>query len=755
MAQAILDQLKNPIKPSTQSFVSVQYKKPETKSAVKLDTKIVDKRDETYDRNKILAKLKKKLGVENKTQVEKVEKDFDDLSAIEKLETLAEIQSQKSIDKKIVDTTIADETSRLLTDENEGLDKKTKALANLSEISEKLLTKPETMPITKTKTNIILKPKTSVKKILKPQNTVVTELDIDIEQIKDKLPEKEPQILIQPEILIEAPTYYMNNREIFINFMERVFHDYKEEINNDTYNCNSKKEGEFNLLTHQKIVRDYINIYSPYRGLLLYHGLGSGKTCSSIAIAEGLKTDKKILIMTPASLETNYKEELKKCGDKLYKKNQFWQKINTKDNPTLIEPLSFILSLPIEFIVKQNGAWFVNIKEEPNYYKLNSDEQKELDGQLEKMISYKYEFLRYNGILQPKLDLLVEEARSKGVNNNNPFSNKVIIIDEAHNFVSRIVNKLSKKNKPVSIQLYDYLRKAENSKIILLTGTPIINYPNEIGIAMNILRGTINTWKFKIKVNINKKLTENNLFEILNSDREVSNILDYFQYKATSNTVIITRNPYGFFSVRKDGKYKGVELGENGNIDDATFIKLITEILDKNNITIIPSSVEVIKYNCLPDTLDGFKGEFIDQTLTNLQNMNKFKSRIMGLVSYFPDIDALLPRYDKSKDLHIIKIDMSDFQFSIYEEARVEERKTEQNNAKKRAQSVKKDAGGGEVYDDATSTYRIFSRVFCNFVFPRPDIRRPLPRDGIELSNIINDSAEEDLMDAISILKKN
>ena len=78
------------------------------------------------------------------------------------------------------------------------------------------------------------------------------------------------------------------------------------------YSCDSKKEGEFNLLTHQNIVRDYINIFSPYRGLLLYHGLGSGKTCSSIAIAEGLKTDKKIVIMTPASLETNYRGGIKK-----------------------------------------------------------------------------------------------------------------------------------------------------------------------------------------------------------------------------------------------------------------------------------------------------------------------------------------------------------------------------------------------------------------------------------------------------------
>ena len=52
-------------------------------------------------------------------------------------------------------------------------------------------------------------------------------------------------------------------------------------------------------------------MYSPYRGLLLFHGLGAGKTCSSIAIAEGLKTTNQIIIMTPASLQSNYRKELK------------------------------------------------------------------------------------------------------------------------------------------------------------------------------------------------------------------------------------------------------------------------------------------------------------------------------------------------------------------------------------------------------------------------------------------------------------
>ena len=69
-----------------------------------------------------------------------------------------------------------------------------------------------------------------------------------------------------------------------------------------------------------------MNLFTPYRGLLLYHGLGAGKTCSSIAIAEGMKDTKKIIIMLPASLRTNYMEELKRCGDSLYKKNQYWEK---------------------------------------------------------------------------------------------------------------------------------------------------------------------------------------------------------------------------------------------------------------------------------------------------------------------------------------------------------------------------------------------------------------------------------------------
>ena len=92
--------------------------------------------------------------------------------------------------------------------------------------------------------------------------------------------------------------------------------------------------------------------------------------------------------------------------------------------------------------------------------------------------------------------------------------------------------------------------------------------------------------------------------------------------------------------------------------------------------------------------------------------MKLFKNRILGLTSYFPDIDELLPKYNRSTDFYVKKIEMSEFQFSIYEEARVLERKIETNQSKKQKMKA-----GSDVFDESSSTYRIFSRAFCNFVF--------------------------------------
>jgi len=244
---------------------------------------------------------------------------------------------------------------------------------------------------------------------------------------------------------VKVSSYYMNNREIFVNFINGLFEPYKEDLMDETkgISCEDigKDTGEVSLLTHQKIVRDYINLHTPYRGLLLYHGLGSGKTCSSIAIAEGMKSVRKVIIMTPASLRRNYIEEIKKCGDLLYRKNQYWEWVSTDDNINYIDTLSAALGLPREYIRRNHGAWLVNITKPSNYTELSSSDKKILNDQLDEMINNKYTFINYNGLRRDRFKQLTKNFE------DNIFDNSVVIIDEAHNLISRIVNKINKISK--------------------------------------------------------------------------------------------------------------------------------------------------------------------------------------------------------------------------------------------------------------------------------------------------------------------
>ena len=85
------------------------------------------------------------------------------------------------------------------------------------------------------------------------------------------------------------------------------------------------------------------------------------------------------------------------------------------------------------------------------------------------MIRYNYQFISYNGLRPSHITSLTKGGKI------NPFDNAVIIVDEAHNLVSRIVNKLERSQSSTSTSIYELLMKADNTKIILLSGTPIIN----------------------------------------------------------------------------------------------------------------------------------------------------------------------------------------------------------------------------------------------------------------------------------------
>jgi hypothetical protein len=664
----------------------------------------------------------------------------------------------------------------------------------------------------------------------KKQVKIKTPIEESIESVKTTKVKPKPRLKIVSKFSVKEPlmddkgiaerlppmeksihrisNYYMNNRKMAVSKLQQLFEPERTEFmeKREKVSCDTSDTQNFELLPHQKIARAYLNLYTPYRGLLLYFSLGSGKSCTSIAIAEGMKSDKRIIIMTPASLKMNFFTELKKCGDRIFKKDQYWEFVSIVGHPNYVDMLSRVLSLPKEEIEKNNGAWLVDMRKPSNFAQLTGNEQKEIDEQLNAMIRNKYVDLNYNGMNMRKMRELTDDFTK------NPFDHSVVIIDEAHNFVSRIVNKIKKKGS-ISYMLYDYLMKATDCRIVLLTGTPIINYPNEIGILYNILRGYIKTWVFHLNVKSNQKVSRDTILSML--DKGGLRTFDYVEY--SGNKLTITRNPFGFINARKPGrtavtkkggktkkivfnlkktprttkkrnmnivsvnteniiqedltnkeidgenkeieqqlqgvrvpgldydkissvyggdedifnKYAGVRLDATGNMSDAEFEKKIIQILSQNGIDIMEGATETKLYKALPDDSDAFLNMFIDQDSVVIKNKKLFQRRILGLTSYYRRAqEQLLPQFVEadSEDtepsvLHIMSSEMSDYQFENYSKIRKDERDKEKRS-KKNAKRAKP-AAGEDIYT-ISSTYRIFSRACCNFVFPKPP-GRPMP----------------------------
>jgi hypothetical protein len=552
---------------------------------------------------------------------------------------------------------------------------------------------------------------------------VVNDDDIDITSYGSIMPKTKEKFIVKSDY------YYMNNKKRFPGFISKLFKSYADEAvsEKNTFTCDgSTKQEKFELLMHQKIVRDYINIQTPYRGLLLLHGLGSGKTCSSIGIAEGLKNSTKIVIMTPASLKRNYIEEIKKCGDEMYKKKQYWEWVNLKTDTTknLDKKLSKLLNLSLSFIRKQGGAWMVNVNKKSNYKSeiaISVKKLKSLNEQLDKMIMNKYKFISYNGLNLKKMNELTKNDKI------NPFDNSIVIIDEVHNLISRIVNKLKLKNvnkkganQPISLRIYNYLKNAKNIRIIMLTGTPIINYPNEIAILFNILRGDIKTWSFnKITIKGPVKITTE-LFKNMFL-HEKSN--DYINYNPTLKTLSISRNPMRFKNKIIDKTYNGVYTNATNKdetdefdinyVSDDDYANKIIDILSKSNVKFSKMTIE--NNNALPDKIEEFNTRFVSSSDGNmvLNNPSLFKRRIMGLTSYFRSAqESLLPRFNPETDIIIERVEMSNFQNLIYKEYLLSEQS--------------KFTGNDNDDDDVKNTYKILTRLASNFV-PPSNIKRPWP----------------------------
>ena len=145
--------------------------------------------------------------------------------------------------------------------------------------------------------------------------------DKEIFNVKNNLKQDELYIPTEYTGSIKPSSWELQSRERFIDWINKEFSNYEIESKLKFPDViGKKKESEitnFTPFTYQRFIRDYMQYESPYRGILVYHGLGSGKTCTSIGVAEGLKTKRQIIVMSPASLEANYIYDLKRCGSYL------------------------------------------------------------------------------------------------------------------------------------------------------------------------------------------------------------------------------------------------------------------------------------------------------------------------------------------------------------------------------------------------------------------------------------------------------
>ena len=251
---------------------------------------------------------------------------------------------------------------------------------------------------------------------------------------------------------------------------------------------------DFELSPHQIFVKNFLSSDTPYNSLLLYHGLGTGKTCSAIGVSENvreysspLRPEVKILIVASPTVLDNFKSSLFDAS-KIKNENGLWTSNSCLGDKLLkeINPLNI------------KGLRKTHVKTEIN-----------------KIIDKSYEFIGYNELANKISHLMTpdEIEQMTHVNFQNvrlseitmkrfrdEFGGRLIIIDEVHNMNSvepvtiekaRGIEEDSLTHLGDGKLLVDYLallvRVDLKLKLLFLSATPLYNNFNDIVGILNIM----------------------------------------------------------------------------------------------------------------------------------------------------------------------------------------------------------------------------------------------------------------------------
>ena len=592
----------------------------------------------------------------------------------------------------------------------------------------------------------------------------------------------------------EAPIFPMQSR---LGFQQQILQVYGSFMKIPEYGkapdydaCKKLGAGaqqEVEMYEYQKFVREYVRQASPYRGLLVYHGLGSGKTCSAIAAAEALfsVSNKRIIVMTPFSLRDNFIREISFCGFRHFRLENHWVKVD-KTNPTIALFASEILRVSPAFMKKATAIWIPDFDQPPNFKSLPTDERQQIMKQLSDQITSKIEFINYNGITASKLKELA--CRPLDANGNGPFDDAVIVVDEIHNLtrlmqgtIEPYLTSLPGLKRKVPLEpvtpgrwepalckktidprrpyltnykrgylLYRLLEGARNSKIIGLSGTPLINFPEEISILVNLLGGYIHTASFTVSPasDVNQKAIR----EILTTHEYID--FQEVKLEGLNIAVLLTCLPDG---MRKAGSSSGTGVQRvpvdqktptiRENVDD-----VIRRILKLPGTKVIKQP-EYKSEPLLPPIGEEFRNNFLEADGTTLKNKVVLRKRLQGLISYYRGSKKeLMPVVTRDE---LVRVPFTPYAQAEYLRIRGEELKQQEKQKAKPQGGVAGTAAAGkmgnlwaELYELAKmkspNSYRMFSRQSCNFAFPE-GITRPRPTNQQEAIEELG--KEKDIID--------
>ena len=230
---------------------------------------------------------------------------------------------------------------------------------------------------------------------------------------------------------------------------------------------------DFELAPHQKFLKNFLSMYTPYNGILLYHGLGTGKTCSAIGVAEETRKylkfmgyNERIIIVASPNVQENFYLQLFD-ERKLEEKNGVWT-INNCAGQNMLDEINMIQkNLSRDKVIKivkniiNNYYLFVGYTQFANLILKKSN----ISNQSLSTLDIK------------KKQLLIKNKLQKF------FNNRLIIIDEIHN----IRQSKDNSNKLVSNELIKLVKNVDNLKLLFMSATPMFNDYKEIIFLINIL----------------------------------------------------------------------------------------------------------------------------------------------------------------------------------------------------------------------------------------------------------------------------